>query len=96
MIGLERNTKAYGTIINDVPTLGSHLSEHLVSSAGKFSCRHYNIDPERWFIFMVCTCENRHFLLANIYVPPPYIDAVLKQICLIFVKYSSYTGINSR
>ena len=43
----------------------------LVKKGVMFTCKQISIDEEGWYVFLYCVIENREYVLANIYIPPP-------------------------
>lgn len=51
----------------------------LVKSGVKFSCSQVRIDELGRYIFLLCSIENARYVVANIYIPPPFnLDVLLK------------------
>ena len=44
----------------------------LVKRGVMFTCKQISIDEEGRYVFLYCVIENREYVLANIYIPPPF------------------------
>ena len=51
----------------------------LVRAGVRFSCRHTSIDENGRYVFLHCTIDNKMYVIANIYIPPPFkIDIMIR------------------
>lgn len=52
----------------------------LIGREVSFSCRESCIDTQGRYIFLFCSIENKIYVLANIYIPPPFKLDVLQEL----------------
>ena len=72
-------SKKYPTQYHSVHSTYSRGVSILVRAGVGFSCRQVSIDEYGRFIFLHCIIDNKMYIIANIYVPPPFrIDIMLR------------------
>lgn len=57
----------------------------LISSGLAFSCSQSRVDEYGRYIFLSCLIENKRYVLANVYIPPPFSMAILDDLASFIV-----------
>lgn len=52
----------------------------LISTELAFSCGQSRVDEKGRYIFLSCLIENRRYILANVYIPPPFCTEVMEDL----------------
>lgn len=64
--------KRFQCQFHSVHTTYSRGVSVLIERGVAFTCRQCKIDVEGRYIFLYCVIENQEYVLANIYIPPPF------------------------
>lgn len=52
----------------------------LIGTDLAFSCSQSKVDEHGRYIFLSCLIENKRYILANIYIPPPFSMVILEDL----------------
>lgn len=74
---IQLRSRGFQTQYHSVHSSYSRGVSIMVGRGVVFSCRESCIDEQGRYIFLSCLIENKPYVLANIYIPPPFKFEVL-------------------